>query len=214
MHFPPCFGFPPYFRQIFWLFQKFSTFHLFPKNFSVFIRQKFWWPFCLVIDQKFRISPYFLHFPLFGGNFTFPPTFNNFIPSFIKITCFLHTFCVFRFPPTFTMMHLCITQCTYWTPLSNWTQTLFVMCRKCFHFDNRQRENHSRDIFSMACQKIGLRIIRVEIIESENIFVDNHTITVFISHFIIALAEAETYILRGNVVVSPENIISYKLWVM
>src|SRR6218665_1408849 len=23
------------------------------------------------------------------------------------------------FPPTFTMMHLCITQCTYWRPLIN-----------------------------------------------------------------------------------------------
>jgi len=30
---------------------------------------------------------------------------------------FLHTLRVFCFPPTFTMMHLCITQCTYWTPL-------------------------------------------------------------------------------------------------
>jgi len=29
---------------------------------------------------------------------------------------FLHTLCVFRFPPSLTMMHLCITQYTYWTP--------------------------------------------------------------------------------------------------
>src|SRR6218665_911215 len=38
-------------------------------------------------------------------------------PVFEKFTCFLHTLCVFRFPPTLTRMHLCITQCTYWTPL-------------------------------------------------------------------------------------------------
>jgi len=32
--------------------------------------------------------------------------------------CFLHTLCVFRFPPSLTMMRFCITQCTtYWTPL-------------------------------------------------------------------------------------------------
>jgi len=30
--------------------------------------------------------------------------------------CFLHTLCVFRFPPSLTMMHLCITpHSTYWT---------------------------------------------------------------------------------------------------
>jgi len=29
---------------------------------------------------------------------------------------FLHTLRVF-FPHTFIMMHLCITQCTYWTPV-------------------------------------------------------------------------------------------------
>jgi len=30
---------------------------------------------------------------------------------------FTHTLSVFRFLPSLTMMHLCITQCTYWTPL-------------------------------------------------------------------------------------------------
>src|SRR6218665_3327312 len=47
----------------------------------------------------------------------FPPTFLNFPSVLSKFTCFLHTFCVFRFPPTLTIMHLCITQCMYWTPL-------------------------------------------------------------------------------------------------
>ena len=31
---------------------------------------------------------------------------------------FLHTLCVFPVPPTLTMMHLCITQWTYWTPVT------------------------------------------------------------------------------------------------
>src|SRR6218665_1650900 len=56
--------------------------------------------------------------PLFRENYYFPPTLPNFRPPvFDKFTCFLHTLRVFRFPPTLTMMHLCITQCTYWTPV-------------------------------------------------------------------------------------------------
>src|SRR6218665_908300 len=38
-------------------------------------------------------------------------------PDFVKLTCFLHTLYVFRCPPILTMMQLCITQGTYWTPL-------------------------------------------------------------------------------------------------
>src|SRR6218665_1573617 len=45
-----------------------------------------------------------------------PPTFQNLPPVFEKFNSFLHTLRVI-FPPTLTMMHLCITQCTYWTPL-------------------------------------------------------------------------------------------------
>src|SRR6218665_2233091 len=30
----------------------------------------------------------------------FPPTFENFLPDFVKLTCFLHTLCAFRFPPS------------------------------------------------------------------------------------------------------------------
>src|SRR6218665_1994866 len=77
--------------------------------------------FFLVIDHKFQISPLFSLFqyisPLFRENYSFPPTLTNFPPLLDKFTCFLHTLRVFRFPPTLTMMHLCITQCTYWTPL-------------------------------------------------------------------------------------------------
>jgi len=75
-----------------------STFYLFPKNFSIFICQNFWW--------------------LFFSRRNFPSTLKNFLPSFIKIHLLFTYFMCISFPPTFTMMHLCITQCTYWTPLS------------------------------------------------------------------------------------------------
>ena len=105
MHFPPVSD-SPHFWKIFRLYQKFSKFYLFPKNFSILIRQNFWWPF-LVIDHKFRISPFFfpvsIHFPLFRLNYYSPP----------------YLMCI-SFPSALTMMHLCITQCTYWTPLSTW----------------------------------------------------------------------------------------------
>jgi len=84
----------------------------------------------LVIDHKFRIFPLFSKFPpIFpvSVNFTpvspkllFPPYFYKFPPVFEKFTCFLHTY-VFRFPLTLTMLHLCITQCMYWTPLDHTT---------------------------------------------------------------------------------------------
>src|SRR6218665_58446 len=55
------------------------------------------------------ILPLLVHFLPIGKHSHFPPVFR-------KFNSFLHTFCVF-FPPTLAMMHLCITQCTYWTPL-------------------------------------------------------------------------------------------------
>src|SRR6218665_4142843 len=66
-----------------------------------------------------------IHFPSVSRKLFFPPYFYKFPPCFRQIhllftyfTCifFLHTLRVF-FLPTLTMMHLCITQCTYWTPL-------------------------------------------------------------------------------------------------
>src|SRR6218665_1618125 len=68
---------------------------------------------------KFGISPYFCCFnsfpPLFWKIFLFPLLL-QISPRFPKIYVFLHTLC-FSFPPTLTMMHLCITQCKYWTPV-------------------------------------------------------------------------------------------------
>ena len=60
--------------------EKFSNFHLFQKNFSIFICQNFWRPF-LVIDHKFRISSYFRYLNTFlpiSENSSFPPYFPNF----------------------------------------------------------------------------------------------------------------------------------------
>ena len=76
--------------------------------------------FFLVIDHKFRFPPLFSLFqyisPLFRKNYSFPLLLQISPPVLGKFICFLHTLHVF-FPPTLTMMHLCITQCTYWTPL-------------------------------------------------------------------------------------------------
>src|SRR6218665_2320818 len=54
--------------------------------------------------------------PLSRENYHFPSTSSNFSPDLIKFTCFLHTLLVFLPPLSSTMMHFCITQCTYWTP--------------------------------------------------------------------------------------------------
>ena len=63
--------------------------------------------------QKFLMTV----FHLFRENFYFSQYSFKFPPDFVKFTCFLHILCVFRFLPSLTTMHLCITQCTYWTPL-------------------------------------------------------------------------------------------------
>jgi len=121
--FSSLFQISPYFQKIFKLRGKFSKFDLFPTNFSIFILQNFWSIF-LVIDHKFRISPLFslfryIHSPLLRENYYFPLL--SKIPLCFRqihlLYTYLHTLCVFRFPPTLAMMHLCISQCTYWTPL-------------------------------------------------------------------------------------------------
>ena len=57
--------------------------------------------------------------PLFPENDNFPLLLLQIPPpAFVKCTCFLHTLCDFCFPPSSTMMRLCITQCTFWTPLA------------------------------------------------------------------------------------------------
>ena len=119
--FPSCFKFPPISEKFLRLRRKFSQFDLFRNNFPIFIRKisddLF---FLLVIDYNFVMSsPVFalsVHFPLFRKNVHFPPTFANFPPDFVKFVFFTY-FLWLSFSPTLTMMHLCITQCMYWTPL-------------------------------------------------------------------------------------------------
>ena len=98
----------------------------FPKNISIFVRQHFSWPI-------FSHRPQIWNFPLFSffqSLFSFSqsisplfwpifhsPYFAKFPLWFRKIPVFCTCFLWFSFPPTFTMMHLCITQCTYWTSL-------------------------------------------------------------------------------------------------
>src|SRR6218665_1620815 len=121
MHFPPLFQISPLFLENFRTFWKISTILPFPEKFLDFHLPKFLMTFFLVIDHKFPILSIFWLFqyisPLFHGNYSFPPTFTNFSPCFRQIhLLFTYFTCIF-FPPTLTMMHLCITQCTYWTPL-------------------------------------------------------------------------------------------------
>ena len=119
MHFPPFFRFPPIFEKFSDSVENFQNFTFSRKNFR-FSSAKISYDVFLVIDHKFRISPYFLCFPvspLFRENYYFPLTFKNVPLSFRKIHLLFTYFLCISFPPTLTMMHLCITQCTYWTPL-------------------------------------------------------------------------------------------------
>src|SRR6218665_72734 len=72
-------------------------------------------------NYKFEISPLFslFHyiFTPYIGKIIISPYFYKFAPDFVKFTCSFTYYLCFSFPPTLTMMHLCITQCAYWTPL-------------------------------------------------------------------------------------------------
>ena len=71
----------------------------------------------LVVDYKFLISPLFSLFHYqFRENYYFPLLL-QISPCFPGICVFFTYFMCISFPPTLTMMHLCITHCTYWTPL-------------------------------------------------------------------------------------------------
>src|SRR6218665_1293397 len=127
MHFPTLFQISPLFSNIFLIFWKISEILPFPDKISYFHPPKFLTTFFLFFSHRPQISnfPRFACLttfpPLIRENFLFPPTFQNFLPVFEKFNSFLHTLRVIS-PPTLTMMHLCITQCTYWTPLLDSTQ--------------------------------------------------------------------------------------------
>src|SRR6218665_3294460 len=113
MHCTPCFRFPPA------IFDKFSDsvenfqHFTFSRKISRFSSAKF------SDDLFFSRRPQISNFPLFSLFQYIPPYFAKIIispllskispPVLKEFTCFLHTLYVFRFPPTFTMMHLCIT---------------------------------------------------------------------------------------------------------
>src|SRR6218665_2547621 len=118
MHFPPVSAFPPIF-EFFLTFSKISKIFHFHDKISHFHPPKFLTTF--FIDHKFRIFPLLCvpvleHFPPDSRNFLISPSVSKISPCFLKIQQ-LFTYFTCIFPPTMTMMHLCITQCTYWTLL-------------------------------------------------------------------------------------------------
>ena len=95
--FPPPVSDFPLFRQIFRLCWKLSKFYLFPKNFSIFICQNFWWLF-LRISTLFSLFQYIS--PLFRENYYFPLLWK--IPlCFWKIHLLFTYFVCISFPPYF-----------------------------------------------------------------------------------------------------------------
>ena len=122
MHFPPCFRFPPIFEK-FSDSRKLFTILPIPEKFLDFHPPKFLITFSFYFSHRPQISnfPLFSLFqyisPLFRENYYFHPTLKNFSPCFRKIHLLFTCFMCISFPPTLTMMHLCITQCTYCTPL-------------------------------------------------------------------------------------------------
>jgi len=109
--FPLCFRFPlfPKILQTQWKMFPISPF---PKEIFQFSSKKFhfWWPFVLVVDSNFWISPYFRCFS------TFPPYFGKIFisPHFFKFPLwfrqiyvyFFYLLYVFFVSPSLTMMHL------------------------------------------------------------------------------------------------------------
>ena len=74
--------------------------------------------------QYMYISPYFVKIAISPYFYTFPS-------DFVKFTCFLIVYVFFVFH-SFTMLRLCITQCTYWTPLS--LSTRIVLSPRLFAY--------------------------------------------------------------------------------
>src|SRR6218665_2582378 len=116
MHFPPLLQiFLPIFENFLDFLENFLHFTFSRKNFP-FSSAKISDDLFLVINHKFRISPLFCLFycisPSDSRKFIIPPYFSKSPPVFEKFNSFLHTLRVISPPPTLTMMHLCITQCT------------------------------------------------------------------------------------------------------
>ena len=112
----PLFQIPPYFRNFSYsveIFQNSSFFRKISRFSSAKISDE---PFFSHRPQMSNFLTIFpaSHFPLFRKNYYFLPTLTNF-PLFSKNSPAFYMLYVY-FPPTLTMMHLCITQCP-WTLL-------------------------------------------------------------------------------------------------
>jgi len=120
MHFPLFQIFQPIFGKFSDSVENLTNF-TFSRQISRFSSAKISYDLFLVIGHKFRISPYFPCFstfpPVVSQKCVFPSYFQEFPPCFRKIHLHFTYFICISIPPTLTMMHLCITQCTYWTPL-------------------------------------------------------------------------------------------------
>src|SRR6218665_342314 len=88
-----------------------------PRCMSPLFSRNFW-----ILRKIFTIRPFpllslFQYIsPLFRENY-YSPYFDKCPPCFTQIHLLFTYFTCISFPPTLTMMHLCITQCTYRTPL-------------------------------------------------------------------------------------------------
>jgi len=113
--------------QISPLFQKnFQTLWNFFSNFTFSVKFfKLHPPKFLTTSFSHRLQififPLFLLFQYISPIFheIVSPYFSKFHPWFHQIYMIFTCFMCFSFPPSLTMMQLCITQCTYWTPLAN-----------------------------------------------------------------------------------------------
>jgi len=146
MHFPPVSDFPLFSKnfQTPWKIFKILPF---PEKMSRFLYAKISDDLFLLIYHKFRISPLYslfqYIFSLFRENYYFPLLF-KISPCFRKIHLLFTYFLCISFPPTLTTMHLSITQCTCWTPLSL-LLLLSYMYVPYFNFENLDRFTYPCD---------------------------------------------------------------------
>src|SRR6218665_1353342 len=97
----------------------------FPEKCLDFHPPKFLMTFFSHRPQISNFSPVSVNFPPVSRKLLFPLYFQKCPPCFRKIHLLFTYFMCISFPPALTMMHLCITQCTYWTPL---VLTIPVQC--------------------------------------------------------------------------------------
>jgi len=136
MH-PPVSGSPLFPRIVQMPWENFPIWP-FPKNIFRFSSAKIPDDLFESLTQNFEFHLFISQnstFPPISRKLLFPPAFSNIPPDFGKCTCFLHTLRVF--PPSLTMMHLCITRCTYWTPRSSTVEFVDVHASCVYSVDPR-----------------------------------------------------------------------------